>query len=154
MRTVSATVEIAQPPEITLAAFTSQKMLGEWWGVERCMVDRKPGGIYLLAWGVSEQGIRYLSSGVINAYEPGRLLQIGHYMYVNAERPFLGPQQLQVQTTAFNGGTLLELTQGPYPEQGGEHWDWYYDAVKDAWPRVLQQLKQYLETTTTFVDVN
>jgi hypothetical protein len=42
-----------------------------------------------------------------------------------------------------NGITSLLLIQGNY--QQDKDWDWYYHAVKDAWPKVLEALKNYLE---------
>jgi hypothetical protein len=32
--------------------------------------------------------------------------------------------------------------------QDGGDWDWFYEVVKDSWPKVLQDLKEYLETGT------
>jgi hypothetical protein len=37
----------------------------------------------------------------------------------------------------------LTLCQDGY--QNGVDWDWYYEAVKLAWPSVAQNLKKYLE---------
>jgi hypothetical protein len=39
----------------------------------------------------------------------------------------------------------LKLTQGPYPENLNSDWDWFYDAVVNAWPQVLLVLKKFLE---------
>lgn len=126
-------------------AFTDSGMLKRWWGVERSFIELKPGGIYTLAWGISENGIRYVSTGVICNYEPGLLLHIGDYMYLSPERPFMGPLGLKLETAPLQGGALLKLEQGPYPDGMGTDWDWYYEVVNDAWPKVLQTLKQYLE---------
>ncbi len=53
--------------------------------------------------------------------------------------------ELLINASTVPSGSLLKLEQGPYPEGMGEHWDWYYEVVKDAWPKVLITLKQYLE---------
>jgi hypothetical protein len=44
-----------------------------------------------------------------------------------------------------NGSSLtkLKLVQGGY--QNGDDWDWFYEAVKNAWPNVLEELKMFLE---------
>ncbi len=130
---------------MVIRAFTNSDMLKGWWGVEQSLIELKPGGIYTIAWGISESGIRYVSTGVIKQYEPDGFLHIGDYMYLNAERPFLGPLELLIDASPLPAGSLLKLEQGPYPKDRGEHWDWYYEAVNDAWPKVLLTLKQYLE---------
>ena len=48
---------------------------------------------------------------------------------------------IEVQQNENN--CTLHLTQSGYKE--GADWDWYYDAVKAAWPHVLNTLKTYLE---------
>lgn len=50
---------------------------------------------------------------------------------------------LTVKTTEKGGGTELYLCQDGYQE--GSDWDWYYEAIKKAWPAVLLTLKEYLE---------
>lgn len=145
MKTVDCNIEINIAPEKIIQAFTDAAILKGWWGVEKSLIELKPGGIYTLAWFVSENGMKYISTGVIKQYNPGVKLHVGDYMYLSAERPFLGPLNLIVEATATNNGTVLHLQQGPYIENGGEHWDWYYKVVNDAWPKVLQTLKQYLE---------
>ncbi len=121
-------------------------MLHDWWGVEQCLIELKVGGLYTLLWGMSPQGIRYVSTGIIKRYEPSSLLEIGDYLYLNPERPPLGPLELKVSAEPMPEGCLLTISQGPYPQGRGEHWDWYYHAVQAAWPQVIRQIKTYLET--------
>lgn len=82
---------------------------------------------------------------MIKEYVPGHKLHIGDYMYLSAERPFIGPVNLIIEASSAASGSLFKLTQGPYPEGKGEDWEWYYKVVNDAWPKVLVTLKQYLE---------
>lgn len=152
MKNVTVTLVIAVAPQQAIRAFTDEKMLREWWGVERCLVEPRVGGLYTLLWGVSDQGIRYVSTGVIKNYEPGSLLEVGDYLYLNAERPPLGPLELKVSAEPAPGGCILTISQGPYPEGRGEHWDWYFDAVHAAWPQVIQGIKTYLESAEQGVE--
>ena len=143
MRSVQASIEINAAPEEALDAFMEFDHLKEWWGVERALIEKRGGGAYTLAWGISNAGLKYISSGSIGSYEPGRRLEIVNLVYLNAEMPPLGPMSLSVHVKASVNGTLLELTQAGY--QSGEVWDWYYEAVRKAWPAVLLELKKYLE---------
>jgi hypothetical protein len=70
-------------------------------------------------------------------------LLIDHLVYFNPEKPILGPTYLAIKLEEHNSTTKLRLVQGGY-QYGGE-WDWFYEAVKDAWPKVLQNLKEFLE---------
>lgn len=109
------------------------------------MVETRPGGLYTLAWGITEQGIRYVSTGIVLDYQPDARLLVGHYLYLNPERPFLGGQELEVNALDMGESTKLSVRQGPYPLNAGDDWEWYYGAVVEAWPAVLQTIKSYLE---------
>lgn len=149
MRTVEASVSIRVSPGTAILSFTDPVLLKEWWGVERSLLQLKPGGVYTLAWGISDKGVQYISSGIVRSYDPAGLLHIEKYIYLNPERSFLGPMELEISATPTNNGCHLLLRQGPYPENASADWDWLYDAVKKAWPTVLQSLKKYLEEKFT-----
>ena|SRR5690606_4634826 len=145
MRTVEVRLGMSVPPATVIRAFTDPDQLRGWWHVERTHIQLHYGGIYSLAWGISETGIRYVSAGIITTYDPEGILHIDKCMYYSPDRPFLGPLKLLVNATPVDNGCEVYLCQGPYPEQAGADWDWYYDAVADAWPKVLQDLKKFLE---------
>jgi uncharacterized protein YndB with AHSA1/START domain len=149
MRNVESQLEIAVLPEKVILAFTDAELLRGWWGVERSLIETKPGGIYTIAWGISEHGIKYVSSGIIKNYDPAGLLHIEKYVYLNPEKSFLGPLELEIKTIAKDKGCNLYLRQGPYPENRGADWGWFYEAVVDAWPKVLLGLKKFLEEKFT-----
>lgn len=144
MRSVTASLEIKASPERILEAFLNQPDLNGWWGVERSLVDKKPGGLYTLAWGVTEYGSKYVSSGIIKKYEPHEQLLIGDFVYINPEKPILGPLELNVRVELIDTNiSRVHVKQGEYP-YGGD-WDWYYEAVVVGWPSALELLKKYLE---------
>lgn len=148
MRTVEASIEIKEKPEKIINVFTELNHLSKWWSVERCFIDLTEGGNYTLTWGVSEKGFQYVSTGTVKKYVPGKILHISNWMYLNPEKPILGPQELIVEVEQIsNEISLIKITQKPYPENKGDDWDWYYEVVKDAWPEVLETLKTYIENT-------
>jgi hypothetical protein len=126
-----------------ISAFTEQDMLRDWWSVERSLIEKKAGGLYVLAWNIGETGFGYISSGIIQTYDPAGELIIDNLVYMNPGRPLLGPMKLSIRAEEKNDQTGLVLCQDGYRQ--GEHWDWYYEAVKGAWPVVLEGLKGYLE---------
>ena len=55
----------------------------------------------------------------------------------------LGPMSLLITVDEGTRDSKLYICQEGYQE-GGD-WDWYYRAVLDAWPKALEQIKNYLE---------
>lgn len=142
MRKVESTIIINCSAEKITDAFTEPSMLREWWNVERALIEKKNGGIYTLAWNVTDKGFGYVSTGVIKTYR-SNFLEIINFVYLNPEHSILGPMTLTIKTSQKENGTELYLCQDGY--QSGSDWDWYYHAVTQAWPAVLKTLKDYLE---------
>ncbi|MBI5858510.1 MAG: SRPBCC domain-containing protein [Sphingobacteriales bacterium] len=142
MRRVETSIEIHQPASAVFDAFVEPPVLKKWWGVESCLIEKKQGGLYSLAWETCPKGYHYVSTGIITVFIPGRELLIDHFVYFNPEKQILGPTYLSLKIEEANGNTQLHLVQGGY-QQGGD-WDWFYESVRDAWPKVLQDLKKFL----------
>ena len=130
-------------PENVIKAFTDPTMLNEWWGVEKSLIHKKNDGLYTIAWSVTEKGMGYVSTGIIKKYDPNYELDIANFVYLMPQKPFLGPMSLTINAVEKNGLTDVHLCQDGYQE--GDDWDWYYEAVKEAWPKVMKELKKYLE---------
>jgi uncharacterized protein YndB with AHSA1/START domain len=149
MRKVEVSSIIQTTPDRIISAFTEPEMLREWWAVERTLIDNKKGGLYTLAWNISDKGFGFISTGIIEEYNPANTLVIENFVYLNPDKPFFGPMKLTVKAEPKGNGSVLYLCQDGY--QSGAHWDWYYDVVKQAWPAVVLTLKEYLEKSQ---DVN
>ena len=143
MRKVEAGIQINVSPRKVFNAFIEYKMLSEWWGVQKMFVQEKDGGVYTLTWNNSHNGFGYVFSGIIAKYRPNELLQLEQVVYLNPERPILGPMSLLIKIDAGDDFSVLSVCQSGYRE--GKDWDWYYEAVKSSWPVVLNTIKQYLE---------
>src|SRR3989338_10519334 len=111
MRTVEATVHINSTTQRALDAFTDPELLRGWWGVERALVEKHVGGVYTLAWNISKSGFGYVASGIVRSYEAGKILEIGAFVYLNPERPILGPMTFRVLVENANPGAVVHLTQ-------------------------------------------
>lgn len=144
MKKVEASIFIRVSPEKALDAFTEPTPLKGWWGVERSLVEKRPGGAYALTWGISEAGFHYVSCGVVKRYEAAKALEISNMFYFNPEKEILGGMGMTVEVSAQDGGTMMRVVQDGY-RTGGD-WDWYFEAVKTAWPQALQHLKSFLES--------
>jgi uncharacterized protein YndB with AHSA1/START domain len=144
MRLVAASIDIKAKPEKILQAFLRQEHLAKWWGVERSLIEPTAGGLYTLAWDISEQGIKYVSTGVIAELIPSEYLMIRNFVYLNADKNILGPMELEIDLIINDDKTTkVGVVQSGY-RYGGD-WDWYYNAVVHSWPQTLELLKNYLE---------
>ena len=143
MRFVESSVAIAKPPAVVLSAFTDDRHLKNWWAVEKSFIDLKRGGLYSLAWNVSGDAIGFVTTGIVAEFLPGCQLKIENVAYFSPQHPILGPMEIMVLTTPEGIGTTLTVVQSGY--QNGPDWDWYYHAVKEAWPVVVLKIKDYLE---------
>jgi uncharacterized protein YndB with AHSA1/START domain len=147
MRSVIASIDLIQKSHKILSAFTDPEHLKGWWGVERSLIELKTGGIYHLAWQVSNNGFRFVSTSKIKQYDPNTCLLLTDCCYFNAERTILGPMELSFTIEEHSDFNRLTVEQSGYQE--GVDWDWYYEAVKHAWPKALNSLKEYLNTLDT-----
>jgi hypothetical protein len=118
-----------------ITAFTSASAMQAWWDAHSGLVEPRVGGMWAAAW---EQN-KYVATGRIAALEPGRLLRIVDYLYINYQRGIFGPMTL---TVSVDGNEITILQEG---YRDGPEWAWYYDAVRQSWPRVAPVLKRYLE---------
>jgi hypothetical protein len=143
LRKVETALSIKTKPQVILDAFLKADLLKEWWGVERCLVEPEIGGVYTLAWGISDNGFNYLMTGIIQKYIKKSKLKIENLVYLNPEKKILGPMTLSIDLLDKGGECVIILKQDGY--ESGDDWDWYYDAVKKAWPETLLGLKNYLE---------
>jgi uncharacterized protein YndB with AHSA1/START domain len=143
MRMVENSIEIATNPAQVIKAFTEPELLRAWWGVERALIEKRPGGLYSLIWDITEKGMGHLTTGIVRQYEPNGLFEVSDLVYFHPEREIMGPLSLRVIAKGKDGKTLLNLSQGSY--QDGGDWDWYHASVSEAWPKAIQQLKSFLE---------
>lgn len=145
MRSVESSIEIRTSPERALQAFADEKDLRHWWKASKVMVNPHAGGVYALAWQLDSPEIRYVITGVVRFYVPGKELLINNLVYINHEkRSVFAPMELYI--TASRSGEhscVIRLVQSGYLY--GSDWDWYYDSVQSGWPYALGLLKEFLE---------
>lgn len=143
MKKVEVTLNIKTKPETIISAFVKPVLLKAWWKVDRAFINTEVGGVYAITWETTKNGFKYLTLGNIRRYQPNHELIINNLTYFNPEKAILGNMSLTIIAKQNGNNSVLYLCQEGY--QSGEDWEWYYKAVKEAWPIVLQDLKVYLE---------
>ena len=145
MKKVEVTEIVQTKADRIIRAFIDPAMLRDWCKVERTLIDARPGGLYIVGWNIGENGFGYLSTGIIQEYDPSGALVIDNYTYFNPQKQFLGPMTLTVKAIPKGRGAAeMYICQDGY--RSGSDWDWYYEAVKGAWPMVAKQIRKYLES--------
>ncbi|HEX9792700.1 MAG TPA: SRPBCC domain-containing protein [Planctomycetota bacterium] len=135
---------IQATPQRILDALLDLDDLRRWWGVADGLVQREKGGVYALAWDGSEHGYRYVTSGVVQSFLPGRRVRIQKLVYVSPEQPVLGPMKLGFSVVVRPEGTRVSVRQEGFGE--GPDWDAHLESTKKGWREALRELKAYLES--------
>ena len=142
-RFVESEIRIKASASEILDALLEYKHLKEWWGVDDAFIEKKDGGLYTLAWMKSSEGIKFISTGRIKLYNFRSHLELEDMIYLNAEKPILGPCSVRYDIEEKKNYSILKVKQSGF--QKGEQWEWYFKAVSDGWPQALIFLKKYLE---------
>ncbi|MBT8231643.1 MAG: SRPBCC domain-containing protein [Saprospiraceae bacterium] len=142
-RSITSQVRIRRSPKDIIDALVNLDKLKEWWGVDSGLIQKKDGGLYTLTWMRNEDGIKFISSGQINLYNFRSHLYLEKVVYLNYQKPILGPFTIKYDVTEKDTYSLLTVVQGGF-EKGGV-WDWYFDATSEGWGQALSMLKMYLE---------
>ena len=131
------------PPQVVLSAFLRIEHLKIWWGVDRCLIKPREGGIWACAWDRSRSGYRYASTGIITRYDEGRSLRIEKMIYFHPDHPILGPLDLTITVGAVAGESEVSVLQEGYGTRSD--WDWHSDPLVGGWPATLARLRDYLD---------
>ncbi len=142
-RFVESQIRIKSDAASILSALLDFKHLKEWWGVDSAFIEKKDGGLYTITWLKSKHGIKFISSGRIKFYDKRSHLELENMLYINSEKPIIGPCSLRYDIEEKSNYSILKIRQGGFKK--GKTWNWYYQAVLDGWPEALIMLKKYLE---------
>ena len=140
---VTSEIRINSTVDKILDALLELKHLKVWWGVDSALIEKKDGGLYTITWLKSEHGIKFISTGRIKLYDRNSHLHLEDVVYLNSEKPILGPFTIQYNIKENKSHCILSVKQGGFKK--GEVNEWYYKAVLDGWPEALIMLKNYLE---------
>jgi len=140
---VESNIHINSSPRDIIAALIEKEHLTAWWGVDSALIEKKDGGLYTLTWMKSKEGIKFVSSGRIKFYDPRSHLHLEDLIYVNCDKPLLGPFWVKYNVELDGTGSHLTVIQGGFKKDKDQ--EWYYNSVLDGWPSALVLLKKYLE---------
>lgn len=143
MKFVESEIRIRSNPERILEALLDPEQLKLWWAVDDAFIQKKDGGLYTLVWMKTEAGMKFISTGKIKLFNFRSHLELEDMMYLNSEKPIIGPCSIRYDVVAKSNYSMLKVKQSGFKK--GKDWNWYYKAVTDGWPQALVFLKKYLE---------
>jgi len=144
-RYVLSEIRINAKAPVIIDALVDYKHLKEWWGVDSAFIQKKDGGLYCLTWLRSVDGIKFISTGRINLLNSRSHLHLEDMLYINSERPILGPFTIMFDVEEHENYSMLRVRQNGFEKGNNDNWEWYYKAVTDGWPEALIMLKKYIE---------
>lgn len=142
-KNVSAEIRIKSKVSTIINAFVDPSILKEWWATASVYIEQKDGGLYTLSWLKSDAGIKFILTGRINLLNKRSHLYLEDVLYINAERPILGPTKIKIEVNEKSSYSIVKISHTGFGKT--DEWDWYYNLMLDSWPQVLVFLKQYLE---------
>lgn len=140
---IQSEIRIKANPELILEALLEKKHLTEWWGVDKSFIEKKDGGLYALAWMASKDGYKYVSTGQIKFYSKKSHLHLEKMLYLNYEKPILGPFNIKYDIQKFNEYSILSVKQDGFKKESD--YQWLYEVSKEGWAQALVLLKTYIE---------
>lgn len=142
-KAITTQVRIKADAKDIVDALIASDKLKLWWGVTSSFIEQRDGGLYTLTWLHSKMGIKFITTGRINLYNKRSHLYLEDVLYLNYERPILGPFKIKFDVESKSSYSILTVVQSGYKK--GKHWDWYYEKSLEGWGEALFLLKKYLE---------
>lgn len=144
-RQTQTQIRINASADVIINALTDPEELKNWWGVNSSFIEAKDGGLYILSWLKSDAGIKFILTAKIRLLNKRSHLYLEDLLYINAERPILGPTLLKIDIASRETYSIVSLVHSAFEKD--QNWDWYFELMSDSWPQALVFLKQYLENT-------
>ena len=142
-KNVNAEIRIKSKASDIINAFVNPDTLNKWWATASVYIEQKDGGLYTLSWLKSDAGVKFILTGRINVLNKRSHLHLEDVLYINAEKPILGPTRIKIDAEEKSAYSLVKISQIGFGKT--EEWHWYHNLMLDSWPQVLVFLKQYLE---------
>jgi uncharacterized protein YndB with AHSA1/START domain len=116
-----------------------------WWNADRAIVIPQTGGMWVAAWGESEDSPDYITAAVIAEFTPHKRLVLQDYQYYSAVEDPL-PFDANITTTFevqdSEKGSSLQVIQDGFPSDSNA--DEFFQACKQGWIDTFDGIRSYL----------
>lgn len=144
IRLHTAQIELPVPPERAFSILHTPSAIRGWWGAQRALVVAEPGGVWAAAWGDDEDDPDYLTSAILEVFDPPRRLRLSNYRYVakSGRLPFEADFTVDFTVEPREHGSLLRVVQDGFPTDPIA--DEYYAGCEQGWHDTLRSIARFL----------
>jgi uncharacterized protein YndB with AHSA1/START domain len=115
-----------------------------WWSAARAIVIPRLGGVWVAAWGESEDDPDYVTAARITCFDPPRRLALGDFIYYARSGPLPFDAALTTEFTvlAKPPGSVLKVVQDGFPTDAIA--DGFYAGCETGWRNTFEGIKRFL----------
>ncbi len=137
-------IELPVPVERVFAILHTPSAIRAWWFASRAIVNPQQNGIWVAAWGGDEDTPDYVTSAVIQVFDPPNRLVLGDYRYFarSGQMPFKADFTTEFVVVPSESGSVLRVVQDGFP--AGSIADEFYAACEKGWRDTFDSIKRYL----------
>ena len=118
----------------------------EWWSANRAVTIPKAGGAWMAAWGDDEDEPDYVSSAVLDVFEPPHRLRMVDQRYFSRHGPlpFEAAFVTEFVVEPDEDGARLTVRQEGFPDEAIA--DDFYAACDTGWRNTFAGIRRYLSS--------
>jgi uncharacterized protein YndB with AHSA1/START domain len=137
-------IELPVPVERVFSILHTPSDIRVWWSASRAIVNPQPNGIWVAAWGADEDAPDYITSAVIQVFDPPNRLVLGEYRYFarSGPPPFKANFSTEFVVVPSETGSVLRVVQDGFPAAAVA--DGFYAACEKGWAETFDSIKRYL----------
>jgi uncharacterized protein YndB with AHSA1/START domain len=134
-------------PERLFALLHTPSAIRGWWGAARAVVLPHHGGVWVAAWGDSEDDPDYITAATIRAFDPPRRMVLADFRYhaKSGPLPFVTNFVTEFTVQPHPDGALFQVEQDGFPP--GAEADTFYAACGEGWVNTFAGIRRYLGGT-------
>ena len=140
----TAEIDLPAAPERVFSLLHTPSAIRGWWHASRAIVVPRTGGVWAAAWGDDEDAPDYLTSAIVEVFEPPRRLRLTDYRYVaqSGELPFEADFSVEFEVVPHISGSRLRVTQSGFPAAPVA--DEFLADCETGWHDTLASIRRFL----------
>lgn len=137
--------EFAVSAEEMFEILTKPSAICVWWNASKAIVLPEENGVWTAAWGSDEDHPDYLTSFVIQAFEPPRRMVLADAKYYAKDRqlPFEAKMITEFIIEPTDDGCTLQIIQDGFPADSSA--DEYYRDCEIGWQDTFKSIRQFFK---------
>lgn len=138
--------EFSVSPQQAFGLLITPSSIREWWGADRVIVLPEAGGIWMAAWGDTEDSPDYVTAFTISEYEPPQriLFTDAKYTASGEKLPFEMEMTTEFLIEETDNGCTIKVVQDGFPDDPAA--DDYYTACEKGWSDTYAGIRRFVSS--------